>query len=88
MRFPVERRATDGEAEDGQNKDVETWMSATVSCIAGVHFSLIRSAKLHKLDLFQYYVEVIEIIPCCQTADDYQVLLPWNIDLEKVAALD
>ena len=53
-----------------------------------LHFSLIRSAKLHKLDPFQYYVKVMEIIPYCQTADDYEALLPWNIDLEKVAAQD
>jgi len=49
---------------------------------------LISSAKLHKLDPFQYYVKVMEIIPYCQTADDYEALLPWNIDLEKAATPD
>ena len=72
----------------GENNDVATWMSATIFCMAGLHFSLIRSAKLHKLDPFQYYVKVMEIIPYCQTADDYEASLLWNIDLEKVAALD
>ena len=49
-----------------------------------LHFSLIRSAKLHKLDPYQYYVEIMKAIPHCDTAEDYEVLLPWNIDLVKV----
>ena len=53
-----------------------------------LHFSLIRSAKLHKLDPYQYYVEIMKAIPHCKTTDDYEKLLPWNIDLVKVTTKD
>ena len=46
-----------------------------------LHFSLIRSAKLHKLDPYQYYAEIMKAIPYCETAEDYEVLFSWNIDL-------
>ncbi|MCO1336560.1 transposase [Microbulbifer sp. OS29] len=49
-----------------------------------LHFSLIRTAKHHGLDPYKYYVEVLEQIPHCQSAEDYEALLPWNIQLEKV----
>jgi transposase len=53
-----------------------------------LHFSLIRSAKLHKLDPYQYYVEIMTAIPSCKKADDYEALRPWNIDLVKVSIQD
>jgi transposase len=52
-----------------------------------LHFSLIRTAKRHQLDPYRYYVKVLEAIPHCQTVDDYEELLPWNINLEKVGAV-
>ena len=53
-----------------------------------LHFSLIRTAKQHKLDPYQYYVEVMKAIPHCEKAEDYEALLPWNIDLVKVTKKD
>ena len=53
-----------------------------------LHFSLIRSAKLHKLDPYQYYVEIMKAVPYCEKAEDYEALLPWNIDLVKVTTKD
>ena len=53
-----------------------------------VHFSLIRTAKLHGLDPYRYYVKVMKDIPYCQTVEDYEALLPWNINLEKVISQD
>ena len=53
-----------------------------------LHFSLIRSAKLHKLDPYQYYVEIMKAIPHCKTTDDYEKLLPWKFDLVKVTTKD
>jgi len=50
----------------------------------GIHFSLIRTALLHSLDPYEYYVALFEAIPYCKTAEDYERLLPWNIKLEKV----
>ena len=49
-----------------------------------LHFSLILSAKLHNLDPYQYYVEIMKAIPHCEKVEDYEALLPWNIDLVKV----
>lgn len=57
--------------------------------IAGVkavcnHISLIRTAIEHGFDPYRYYVEICKKIPNCQTLEDYEKLLPWNIELEKV----
>lgn len=49
-----------------------------------IHMSLIRSALLHELDPYHYYVAVMKAIPYCQTAEDYEKLLPWNIEIPKV----
>jgi len=52
-----------------------------------LHFSLIRTAKRHQLDPYRYYVKVLEAIPHCKTVDDYEALLSWHIDVEKVGAV-
>ena len=52
-----------------------------------LHFSLIRTAKQHNLDPYKYYVKVLEAIPHCQTVEDYEALLPWNIKLDKVGTI-
>ena len=53
-----------------------------------LHFSLIRSAKLHKLDSYQYAVEIMKAVPQSDKAEDYEALMPWNIDLVKVTTKD
>ena len=53
-----------------------------------LHFSLIRTAKCHGLDPYRYYVEILKAIPYCQTVEDYEALLPWNIALARVGAVD
>ncbi|WP_238152242.1 transposase domain-containing protein [Microbulbifer sp. A4B17] len=49
-----------------------------------LHFSLIRTAKHHGLAPYKYYVEAFEQIPHCQSVENFEVLLPWNIQLERV----
>ena len=49
-----------------------------------MHFSLIRTAKLHGLDPYHYYVKLLKGIPHCKSVEDYEKLLPWNIDLNYV----
>lgn len=44
-----------------------------------LHFSLIRTAKLHGIDPYHYYVHLLKSIPHCKTVEDYEKLLPWNI---------
>ena len=45
-----------------------------------VHFSLIISGKRHGLDPMAYYRYILEQVPLCESLDDYEKLLPWNID--------
>jgi transposase len=47
-----------------------------------MHMSFIRTAKLHGLDPYHYYVKLLKNIPRCQTVEDYEKLLPWNIKLD------
>ena len=47
---------------------------------------LIRTSKLHGLDPYRYYVQIMEQIPNCKNVEDYKKLLPWQIDMSKVVA--
>ena len=49
-----------------------------------VHFSLVRMAKAHGLDPYRYYAMVLEALEHCSCVEDYEALLPWNINLEGV----
>ena len=44
-----------------------------------MHFSLIQTAKKHGLEPYHYYVRILKEIPLCQTVEDYEKLLPWNL---------
>ena len=44
-----------------------------------LHFGLIRTAKLHGLDPYHYYVMLLKNVPHCKSIEDYEKLLPWNI---------
>ena len=48
-----------------------------------MHFSLVRTALANKLNPYRYYVEILKKIPHCESVDDYEALLPWNIKLES-----
>ena len=50
-------------------------------------FSLIRTEKRHKLDPYRYYVKVLGQIPCRETPENYDAMLPWNIVLPAVGAM-
>jgi transposase len=49
-----------------------------------MHFSLIRTAKLHGFDPYHYYTALLKSIPHCQSAEDYEKLLPWNMKAENI----
>jgi len=53
-----------------------------------MHFSFIRTAKLHGLDPYHYYVKLLKSIPHCKSVEDYEKLLPWNINLDYVKKTD
>ena len=44
----------------------------------GVHFSLILTARLHRLDPIAYYTDMLKRLPYCSEPSDYLPLLPWN----------
>lgn len=44
-----------------------------------MHFSFIRTAKLHGHDPYRYYVKLLKSIPHCKSIEDYEKLLPWNL---------
>jgi len=52
----------------------------------GVHYSLMLTAKQHKLDPFKYYCAIIKRLPYCTSIADHEALLPWNIQLEQAPA--
>jgi transposase len=49
-----------------------------------IHLGLIRTAILHGFDPYKYYMAIFEEIPHCETLEDYERLLPWNIGISKV----
>jgi transposase len=51
-----------------------------------MHFSFIRTAKLHGLDPYHYYVKLLKNLPHCKSVEDYEKLLPWNITLDYAKA--
>ncbi|MCP4049328.1 MAG: IS66 family transposase, partial [bacterium] len=44
----------------------------------GVHFTLILTAKAHRLNPADYYMYILKQIPFCKSFEDYNRLLPWN----------
>lgn len=47
-----------------------------------MHLGFIQTAKLHGHDPYHYYVKILKRIPHCKSVEDYEKLLPWNIDHE------
>ena len=51
-----------------------------------MHMSIIRTAKLHGLDPYHYYIQLLKSLPHCNTVEDYEALLPWRIKQDYVRA--
>lgn len=52
-----------------------------------MHLGFIRTAKLHGIDPYHYYVKLLKSVPHCKTVEDYEKLLPWNIKSEYVKSI-
>ena len=50
-----------------------------------LYFSLIRTAKKHNLDPYHYLTTLFQAIPHCKKLEDYEALLPWNLDRQGQA---
>lgn len=46
-------------------------------------YSLIETAKANGIEPYHYLVALFERIPLAHTVDDYEALMPWNIDLPQ-----
>ncbi|MBN1525351.1 MAG: transposase domain-containing protein [Spirochaetales bacterium] len=49
-----------------------------------MHYSLIESAKLNRLNPFEYLYYIYSRIPYAKTQEDFISLLPFNLDPEKI----
>ena len=47
---------------------------------AATIFSIIETCKYHKIEPYDYLRYVLNVLPQCQTIDDYEKLLPYKID--------
>ncbi|MEO9205764.1 MAG: IS66 family transposase [Gammaproteobacteria bacterium] len=52
---------------------------------AAIIFSIIETCKHHKVEPYEYLRYVLNILPQCQTIDDYEKLLPYKIDRSLLA---
>lgn len=55
---------------------------------SSILYSLVESAKLNGLDSYQYLKFIFENIPNCKTVEDFEKLLPYNIDRTLLTRLN
>jgi transposase len=51
---------------------------------SAMYYSVIETAKACGLEPFIYLRALFTQLSSCKTAEDYELLLPWNIKLENV----
>lgn len=47
------------------------------------HFSLLRTAIANGHEPYRYIKAVLDALPSCQTLEDYEALLPWNLERDQ-----
>jgi hypothetical protein len=52
---------------------------------SAVHYSLIETAKANGLEPHAYLLAVLEKLPYAQSVEDFEALLPWNIEASITA---
>jgi transposase len=52
---------------------------------AAIIYSLIETCKYHHVELYNWFKYVLQILPSCQTLEELEVLLPFNIDKNLLA---
>jgi transposase len=53
---------------------------------AATIFSIIETCKYHKVEPYDYFRYVLNVLPQCQTIDDHEKLLPYKIDRSLLVA--
>jgi len=51
---------------------------------SAILYSLVESAKLHRLPVYDYLYFILRKLPYCQTEDDYAALLPFNLSADAI----
>ncbi|MDC7124195.1 MAG: IS66 family transposase [Spirochaetales bacterium] len=51
---------------------------------SAILYSLVESAKLQKLSVYDYFYYVFRKLPYCESTSDYENLLPFNLTSEQV----
>jgi len=52
---------------------------------SSIMYTLAQNAKLNKLNEVDYLWALLDRIPSCSTEEDWERLLPWNIDLSDIS---
>lgn len=47
---------------------------------AAIIYSLVETCKFHHVEPYHWLRYVLQTIPNCQTLEDFEALLPFNID--------
>ena len=48
------------------------------------YYSLVETAKANNINVFDYLWYCLSQAPLCRTENDWEALLPWNMDNEQV----
>jgi len=51
---------------------------------SAVLYSLVESAKLHRLPVYDYFYFILRKLPYCRTEADYAALLPFNLTADAI----
>ena len=51
---------------------------------SAILYSLVESAKLQKLEVYDYFNYILRKIPYCESCTDYEALLPFNLTSEQI----
>ncbi len=48
---------------------------------SAIIYSLVLTCRHHKIDVFEYFRQVLRRIPSCEKLEEFEALLPYNINL-------
>lgn len=55
---------------------------------SAILYSLVESAKLHKLSVYDYFYYALRRLPHCVDSADYEALLPFNLSAEQIKSAE
>lgn len=53
---------------------------------AAIIYSVIETCKYHQIEPYEYLRYVLQMLPQCKTVEDYEALLPYNIDKQLLVS--